>query len=70
MGGYASETDDLRDHKNVGGYRRLRNYYNQRIHDIQDRRQASAFLHQWVGAMPPVEEAAAGDFHHCQPMDL
>ena len=32
-------------------YKCLRNYYNQKIHDNLNRRQASAFLHQWLGKM-------------------
>ena len=35
-------------------YRCLRNYYNQKIHDNLNRKQASAFLHQWAGNMNPL----------------
>lgn len=37
-------------------YRCLRNYYNQKIHDVLDRKQASAFLHQWIGKMHSVRD--------------
>lgn len=37
-------------------YRCLRNYYNQKIHDNLNRRNASEFLHQWVGKMNLISE--------------
>lgn len=38
-------------------YKCLRNYYNQKIHDILNRKTAAAFLEQWVGEMRPVENS-------------
>ena len=35
-------------------YRCLRNYYNQKIHDLLSRKQASSFLHHWLGDMHAV----------------
>ena len=36
-------------------YRCLRNYYNQRIHDLLDRNAAKAFLSHWLGEPSVVE---------------
>lgn len=41
-------------------YKCLRNYYNQKIHDILNRKSAAAFLKQWVGEMEPAEGAVHG----------
>ena len=46
-------------------YKCLRNYYNQKIHDNLNRRQASAFLLRWVGEMHPVEEPAEANIRRC-----
>ena len=37
-------------------YQCLRNYYNQKIHDRLNRKEAAAFLRQWAGEMTSVEE--------------
>ena len=38
-------------------YKCLRNYYNQKIHDVLDRKLAEGFLQSWLGNMVPVETA-------------
>ena len=40
-------------------YKCLRNYYNQKIHDILSRTDAAAFLKQWIGEMQSAPEALA-----------
>ena len=36
-------------------YHCLRNYYNQKLHDILDRKKAVAFLREWMGELEPIE---------------
>ena len=36
-------------------YHCLRNYYNQKLHDILDRKKAVAFLREWMGELEPLE---------------
>ena len=36
-------------------YKCLRNYYNQKIHDNLNRKQAAAFLEKWLGNMQPID---------------
>ena len=38
-------------------YNCLRNYYNQKIHDLLDREKAAAFLENWSGKLKPENEA-------------
>lgn len=41
-------------------YQCIRNYYNQKIHDILDRKKAAKFLRQWVGEYEPVAIESSG----------
>jgi hypothetical protein len=36
-------------------YQCIRNYYNQKIHDLLDRKKAADFLRDWLGEYTPVE---------------
>ena len=38
-------------------YHCLRNYYNQKIHNLLDRKKATAFLQNWVQPLSPAERA-------------
>lgn len=42
-------------------YQCLRNYYNQKIHDVLDRHLASAFLKHWLGEYNPVDISEDND---------
>lgn len=39
-------------------YHCLRNYYNQKLHDLLDRKKAAEFLREWMGELEPVELAS------------
>lgn len=41
-------------------YKCLRNYYNQKIHDLLDRKKAAEFLEKWAGDMASVESETPG----------
>jgi hypothetical protein len=40
-------------------YHCIRNYYNQKIHDLLDRKKAEEFLKDWLGEYTPVEQVEA-----------
>ena len=55
-------------------YKCLRNYYNQKIHDVLDRHKASDFLRAWIGDMKqtdqPTEEEVDGNRNNPEAMEI
>ena len=55
-------------------YKCLRNYYNQKIHDVLNRHKASDFLRAWIGDMKqtdqPTEEEVDGNRNNPEAMEI